>query len=132
MGLARAEAGFGLGALLSLRSQLDFDAPGLSARERLVRLEYAAAQAARCCTDEATRQELAFTLEECRDLLSMDSLEGEAAEAARVGQRMERIRRVVLHYEGQLSRLNRQYWWIPFGLGVLALGWCVLGCFLAL
>ena len=114
------------------RSQFDFDAPGLSVRQRLERLQYAAMLAADRCSEEGTLQELGFAISECRQLLGMETLEGEAAEAERVGQRVERIRRVVLYYEGPLARLNRLYWWVPCSLGLLVMAGCLARCVFAL
>ncbi len=125
MGLARESAGLGRAVLGGWRSQFDFDASGLAVRQRLERLEYAATQAARRYGDEGEPLELGFALSECRELLEMGSLEGEAAEQARVRQRMERVRRVVLHHEGQLSRLNRRFWWIPCSVGLVVMACCL-------
>ncbi len=96
------------------------------------RLEYAATQAAEQCTDEVALQELEFALEECRQLLGMGDLEGGAAEEAWVGQRVARVRRVVVYYEGTLSRLNRRFWWAPCALGLLVLTGCYAQCALSL
>ncbi len=128
MKLAQGGVGLGRAVLGDWRSQFDFDAPGLNARERLERLQYAVAQAARRCIDEVSRRELEYILAECRELLQMGSLEGEAAEEGRVRQRVERVRRVALHYEGQLARLNRRFWWVPFTLGLVVMGGCIFQC----
>ncbi len=110
----------------SWRSPYDFESPYLNASERLVRLEYAVLQAWRQSCDQAARDELEYSLQECRALLQLESLEGEVAERERVAQRMNRIIRVVKYYEGQLTRMNRSFWWIPFGIGVVMMASCFL------
>jgi len=108
------------------RSPYDFESPELSPRERLERLGYAADQASRQSCEQAERDELQFALAECRALLGLGSLEGEVAERERVQQRMSRAMRVVRYHEGHLTRMNRRFWWIPFGMGVaLMLSCCI-------
>ncbi|HEX2989008.1 MAG TPA: hypothetical protein VHS06_12690 [Chloroflexota bacterium] len=110
------------------RSPYDFESPDLSPRERLVRLEYAALQAWRQSCYQADRDELEYALQECRALLALDSLEGEVAVQARVNQRTIRIVRVVKHHEGQLTRMNRHFWWVPFSIGMVMMISCCLHC----
>ncbi|MHB1159058.1 MAG: hypothetical protein ACYC3V_01810 [Chloroflexota bacterium] len=126
MGLAEGVTGFArLRGLGGLRSQFDFDAPGLATGEQLDRLRYAAEQAIRQCDDEVAADELAFALADCRALLGMGSLEGEAAWVA---QRVQRIRRVVTYHEGWLARWNRRYWWAACAGGVLVMVVCWVRC----
>jgi len=133
MGLVQVVAGMvRLQNLKVWRGVFDFDAPDLTVGERLARLEYAARQALHRQCDPADRAELEFALEECRALLRLGSLEGEGAEHHRVPQRLERIRRVVGHHEGQMSRLNRRYWWLPFSLTLMLMLVCCLRSLLAL
>ncbi len=120
------------GIVRDWRSSFDFDAPGLTIRQRLERLEYAAMQSSKVCTDDGGLQELEFAQAECRQLLERDSLEVEAGGDPRVRQRVDRIERIVVYYEGNLSRLNRRFWWIPFGVGLLVLGACLLRCVVGL
>lgn len=127
MELARGVAGLvRLASLTGLRTQFDFDAPGLDQREQLVRLQHAAEQAIQQCGDDAAAEELAFALADCRMLLAMESLEGEAAVEKRVPQRLLRIRRVVTHYEGRLARWNRRYWWAACAAGLIVM----VGCYM--
>ena len=126
MELVRVVAGMArLQDLKGWRGIFDFEAPGLTVAARLDRLEYAARQALQQRFDPADQAELEFALEECRALLLLESLEGKRAELDRVPQRMERVRRVVCHHEGGLSRLNRCYWWIPFSAALLLM---LVGC----
>lgn len=103
------------------RGIFDFEAPGLTPRERLIRLEYALERACNRNDEPVAQQELGFALEECRTLLQLGSLEGADAEQERVEQRVARVKRVLTHYEGPLTRLNRRYWWVGFTVGLLVL-----------
>lgn len=122
MGLAETIRGAaGIPGLRVLCAAYDFDAEGLDNRARLERLNYAVRQAWNAACHVCERDELEFALSECRDLqrLLASGPESAVLEPARVVQRMKRIRRVLLHYEGRVSRLNRLYWWVPF-VGLLA------------
>ncbi len=114
------------------RGVYDFEASGLTIRERLSRLQYAASRAREERSDPSALEELDFVLSECRALLQLPSLAGECAESERVAQRLQRIQRVVRHYEGGLARLNRRYWWIPCSAGLVALTTCCLQALIAL
>ena len=70
--------------------------------------------------------ELEFALADCEALLSLPELEGEQAESEHVSVRAARIKRVVTYHEGQLARLNRCFWWIPFSIVLLILVACCL------
>lgn len=125
MGLARAVAGLvRLVGLTRLRTQFDFEAPCLGPREQLERLQYAAEQAILQRGDGAASEELALALADCKVLLAMGSLEGDAAEKSRVAQRLLRIRRVVTHYEGRFARWNRRYWWAACAAGLVVMATC--------
>jgi hypothetical protein len=107
-------------------SPYDFESPELSDRERVERLEYAALQARRQSCDQVDRDELQYALQECRALLQLGSLDGEAADEARVRQRTNRVIRVVKYHEGRMTRMNRHFWWIPFGIGMVMMISCCL------
>ncbi len=106
---------------ISLLSVWDYDAPGLDPRARLQRLRYALQQAYRQCNKSERKAELLFAISDCDALLGMSNLEGGSAEGDRVEQRIARIRRVALHHEGTLARLNRRYWWVPFSVALLVM-----------
>ena len=116
----------------SWRSVWDFDAPGISQRVQLERLRYAIVQARRQCGDPASDAELEFAQNDCEALLALPELEGEQAESERVAVRAARIRRVVTYHEGQIARLNRCYWWIPFTIALIILLACCVPCLLAM
>ena len=118
--------------ICSWRSVWDFDAPGISQRVQLERLHYAILQARRLCRGQECDAELEFAQNDCEALLSLPELEGEQAESERVPVRMARIRRVVTYHEGQIARLNRCFWWIPFTIALIILLACCVPCLLAM
>jgi hypothetical protein len=108
--------------LLDLRkwqTAWDFDAPGVSQSVRLKRMRYALFQARRRSVAPSARAELDFALKDCESLLAMQALIGEEAVAAGVSHRIARIQRVLTYHEGQVARLNRRYWWVPFAAVVI-------------
>ena len=125
----------GAGQLLNVcswRSAWDFDAPGIGQRVQLERLHYAIVQARRQYSGPECDAELEFAQNDCEALLALPELVGEQAESERVAVRAARIRRVVTYHEGQVARLNRCFWWIPFTIALIILLACCVPSLLAM
>lgn len=97
---------------------LDFESGGLPLQERLRLLEYAIKRAKGRARTDSEKQEFDFIERDCLTVIT-EMEHGEIDESdPSLRQRIDRMSRVVNHYEGRIVRMNRRYWWFFFLLGM--------------